>query len=103
MMPSRPLSVTGDSLTLLEKNPVDLELADFWFWLPVNDRRVLCAAGHVDVANVELRWPDISSENRVKIIRGMNGLAQLAMDCAVALSSAREQLNKHARSEHDRA
>jgi hypothetical protein len=33
----------------------------------------------------------------------MNGLAQLAMDCAVALSSAREQLNKHARSEHDRA
>lgn len=94
MMLSRPLSVSGDA-RLLDKNPVDLELADFWYWLPVNDRRVLCAAGYVDVANVELRWSDISSENRVKIIRGMNGLAQLALDCAVALHSAREQLNKH--------
>lgn len=97
MMPSRPLSLSGEPLQ--EKNPVDLELADFWYWLPVNDKRVLCAAGHVDAANVDLRWPDIPTEKRVAIIRGMNSLAQLTIDCAVALHSAREQLNKHARSE----
>lgn len=80
-----------------ERNPVDFELTDFWYWLQERDRRVLCVMACVDVSNAGRRWDQIETEKRVAIIRGMHELAQLALESAQALTAARENLEKHSR------
>lgn len=78
-----------------ERNPVDFELTDFWYWLPDRDRRVLFAMACIDAPVERVTWDQLTTEQRVAIIRGMQDLAQLALESAKALKSARENLNKH--------
>jgi hypothetical protein len=75
-------------------NAVDGELSDFWYWCDSRQRRALCALSNAHPDLAQLQWSELSTLDRMQLVRAMHALAELAVECAGALARSREALNK---------
>lgn len=75
-------------------------LATLWLNLLNGPRRALCELAHIDPkVGEQFQWKLLPVDHRVRLVRAMQALAEISVDCAVALQLARDALERpHARS-----
>jgi hypothetical protein len=69
------------------------ELADLWRNLLRYHRRALLVLAYVDPDPASTTdWLDLPTDTRMRLVRAMRGLTELAVDCAVTLERAKQAL-----------
>lgn len=70
------------------------ELADLWRNLLRYHRRALLVLAYVDPDPASVtEWQDLPTDTRMRLVRAMRGLTELAVDCAVVLERAKASLD----------
>lgn len=69
-------------------------MEELWFNLLNGPRRALCALAHIDAPLEQLSWQRISVAHRVSLVRAMHAMAEISVDCAVAMQLARDALER---------
>lgn len=67
-------------------------MEELWFNLLQRPRRALCELAHIDAPLEQFSWPRIPVDDRVRLVRAMHAMAEISVDCAVALELARNAL-----------
>ena len=70
------------------------ELAELWRNLLRYHRRALLVLAYVDPDQAsQTDWQDLPADTRMRLVRAMRGLTELAVDCAVTLERAKASLD----------
>lgn len=72
------------------------DLAEFWFWLPLPDRRALCALARVDRWVPERQWSELATHEKMALVRAMLAVGELADECAQALAGTWRAIQEQA-------
>jgi hypothetical protein len=72
------------------------ELAEMWRNLLLMHRRALLELAHASGLEHH-EWGDLSVDIRMRLVRAMRALTELAVDCAVVLERAKLALDRDAR------
>lgn len=69
------------------------ELAELWNNLLRCQRGALLVLSYVDLGLESRRWQDLPTDARMRLVRAMRALTELAVDCAVTLERAKAALD----------
>ena len=73
------------------------ELAELWRNLLGFHRRALLVLAYVDPDPASTtEWHNLPTDTRMRLVRAMRGLTELAIECAVVLERAKASLDAHA-------
>lgn len=72
------------------------ELAELWDNLLRCQRGALLVLSYVDLDLESRRWQDLPTDARMRLVRSMRALTELAVDCAVTLERAKVALERAA-------